>query len=89
MNAAYDTFRSALALVTAVLPDDDHSRAMVGQLLDELEATPPADVVNAFLGIVLGLVDCIARDGNADREDVWRQFSVFAISALTNHEGTS
>nr|WTB31083.1 hypothetical protein OG781_17780 [Streptomyces sp. NBC_00830] len=92
MTATYnDTFRSALAIVTAAIQDDDEDTpgGVVDELLTELAAEEPTHVVNAFLSIALVLIDCIARGGNADKEDIWRQFSVVVSNSLAKQEGTS
>ncbi|MFF2437946.1 hypothetical protein ACFVU4_27905 [Streptomyces sp. NPDC058107] len=92
MTATYnDTFRSALAIVTAAIQADDNDAPgeVVDALLTELAAEEPTHVIGAFLSIALVLVDCLARGGNADKEDIWRQFTATTINSLAENEGPS
>ncbi|MFC4611159.1 hypothetical protein ACFO9E_25695 [Streptomyces maoxianensis] len=91
MSAMHNTLRDAVAVISGCLADPEPALdKALDSVLEDLQDANPMDIVAAFAGITLGLVEDLAHGTPDTREDYWQgraaRLSAHITEMENNHE---
>lgn len=90
MITPHDTLRDVVALVGGGIAersiDDPELSRAVSAVMDDLHTAQQDDVVTAFLGVIISLVDRLARITNETPEEYWSHTAAGVSARLAEME---